>query len=79
MEYQYSICRVTEKTSYIADDVPGGLGCLNRNCIPGEEVTFLDGFLEALSVQFLNNKMEKKMGDHYFVKDSTLRGYMDFN
>lgn len=64
MEYQCPICRVAEETSYITDDVPGGFGCLNRDCIPGEEVTFLDGFLEALSVQFLNNKIQKKVGDH---------------
>ena len=45
--------------TYITDNVPGRLSCLNRNCIPGEEVTFLDCLLKALPVQFLNRRQRK--------------------
>lgn len=70
MEYQCSVFCTQDnraETSYITDNVPGGLGCLNRDCISGEEVTFFDCFLEALSVQFLNSKTKKKMCDDQFL------------
>lgn len=39
--------------TYVTDDVSGGFGCYNRNCIFGKEVAFVDGVHKTFTISFL--------------------------